>query len=51
MKKIINACLNVICKAVASVSLFLVSMATGTISILTMYEPEMPVALKTKDEE
>lgn len=51
MKKIINVCLNLFSKAVASVSLFLVSIATGTISVMGPYEPEMPVTLRPKDEE
>lgn len=51
MKRIFNSSLNLLSKAVAMIVLFVVSTATGTISWLGPYEPEMPPALKPKDSE
>jgi hypothetical protein len=51
MKKIFDSCLILICKAVGMTSLFFASMATGTISLMGPYEPEMPAALSPKDGE
>jgi len=49
MENIINLCFNVFSKAVGDVCMCLVDMATGTISFATIYEPEMPIALRPND--
>ena len=51
MKKIFNLSLNLLSKAVAAVILSVVCMATGTMSVLGIYEPEMPIALRPKEDE
>ena len=51
MKHILNSCLKLLSKAVAAISLFLVSVSAGTISAAGIYEPEMPAALRPADDE
>ena len=51
MKKIFNTGLILFSGAIGSICMMLVGLSTGTISALTIYEPEMPDALKPKDEE
>lgn len=51
MKKILNLCLSLFSTAVATICLCIVSVATGTISFLGPYEPEMPVVLRPNDNE
>jgi len=49
MKRLCNLCLKQFSKAVAAAVLCMVSIATGTISILGTYEPEMPDALRPQN--
>jgi cyclic lactone autoinducer peptide len=51
MKKICSPCLKLLSKAVAAVSLFMVSVSMGTMSSFGLYESEMPEALKSTDGE
>ncbi|MCL2410819.1 MAG: cyclic lactone autoinducer peptide [Treponema sp.] len=48
---ICNSCLNLLSKAVGNVCMFLVGVSAGTMSWAGIYEPEMPTALRPKDEE
>ena len=49
MKKILNSCLKTISKTISVVVFALVSVSTGTVSLVGIYEHEMPVALIPKD--
>jgi hypothetical protein len=51
MKKILNSCLDVLSKIIGVVCLTVVNVATGTISTFGPYEPEMPIFLKSIDNE
>jgi cyclic lactone autoinducer peptide len=51
MGNIFYACLDVLSKAVGDICLFCVDIAAGTMSWGGVYEPEMPAALRPKDEE
>ena len=51
MGNIINCCLGILSKAVGCIALFSAEMATGTISFWSIYEPEMPSALRAKCDE
>ena len=51
MEKIKESCLSLLSKAVAACILSVVRMSTGTISNWGIYELEMPVALRPKDDE
>jgi cyclic lactone autoinducer peptide len=51
MRNIKDLSLKLLSKTVAVISLALVSVATGTISLAGVYEPEMPAVLRPKDEE
>ena len=43
--------LELLSKAVGSISLFLTDIAAGTMSGIGIYEPEMPAVLRPKDGE
>ena len=51
MKNTLNFCLRAFCKAIGGISLLAANMAVGTLSLVGIYEPEMPAAIKSKDEE
>jgi len=51
MKNILNFCLDSFSKTISDISLILANAATGTISFWSMYEPEMPAALKPQGDD
>jgi len=51
VKKVKNTILGLVVKIVSAVCLFVVRVATGTMSAFGIYEPEMPDSLILKDGE